>query len=35
MSASSNNLNTVMEPARELPVFGDFDVVVAGGGPAP
>ncbi|MDM0014051.1 FAD-dependent oxidoreductase [Variovorax sp. J22P168] len=26
--------STVHEPARELPVFGDWDVVVVGGGPA-
>jgi hypothetical protein len=25
---------TVREPARDLPVFGDYDVVVVGGGPA-
>lgn len=25
---------TISEPARELPVFGDYEVVVAGGGPA-
>jgi len=25
---------TLVEPARELPVFGEFDVVVVGGGPA-
>ena len=27
-------MNTVFEPARALPVFGEFDVVVVGGGPA-
>ncbi len=26
--------NTITEPARSLPVFGEFDVVVVGGGPA-
>ena len=26
--------NTVTEPARTLPVYGEFDVVVVGGGPA-
>jgi glycine/D-amino acid oxidase-like deaminating enzyme len=26
--------NTIREPARELPVVGDYDVVVCGGGPA-
>ena len=26
--------NTLTEPARELPVFGEYDVVVVGGGPA-
>ncbi len=30
MSSSS----TLLEPARTLPVFGDYDVVVIGGGPA-
>ncbi|MGE8202600.1 MAG: FAD-dependent oxidoreductase, partial [Variovorax sp.] len=25
---------TLHEPARELPVFGEYDVVVVGGGPA-
>ena len=25
---------TLLEPARELPVFGEYDVVVVGGGPA-
>lgn len=33
MSASSN-LNTITEPARTLPVYGEFDVVVVGGGPS-
>ena len=28
------NLNTVAEPARQTPVYGDFDVLVVGGGPA-
>lgn len=27
-------MNTVLEPARALPVFGEFDVVVVGGGPS-
>ena len=27
-------MNFVFEPARQLPVFGEFDVVVVGGGPA-
>ena len=27
-------LNTIVEPARTLPVYGEFDVVVVGGGPA-
>lgn len=27
-------MNTIIEPARSLPVYGDFDVVVVGGGPA-
>ncbi|MBA4329275.1 MAG: FAD-dependent oxidoreductase [Polaromonas sp.] len=31
---SSINTNTVTEPARALPVYGEFDVVVIGGGPA-
>jgi alkyl hydroperoxide reductase subunit AhpF len=26
--------DTVVEPQRSLPVFGDYDVVVVGGGPA-
>jgi len=29
-----NPVDTLMEPARALPVFGDYDVVVVGGGPA-
>ena len=28
------NLSTVAEPARQTPVYGDFDVLVVGGGPA-
>ncbi len=28
------SLNAVTEPARNLPVYGEFDVVVVGGGPA-
>jgi len=32
MTATSQN--TLTEPARELPVFGEYDVVVVGGGPA-
>ena len=31
---TTSDMNTVIEPARSLPVFGEFDVVVAGGGPA-
>ena len=27
-------MNTITEPARTLPVFGEFDVVVVGGGPS-
>ncbi len=30
----SSSLNPVVEPARALPVYGEFDVVVIGGGPA-
>ena len=26
--------NTIEEPARQIPVYGDYDVVVLGGGPA-
>ena len=26
--------SVLQEPARSLPVFGDYDVVVVGGGPA-
>ena len=29
-----SGLNTVTEPARTLQVYGEFDVVVSGGGPA-
>lgn len=31
---TSINTNTVSEPARALPVYGEFDLVVIGGGPA-
>ena len=31
--ATSSNLNTVSEPARALGIYGEFDVVVIGGGP--
>ncbi|MDP9876710.1 hypothetical protein J2W25_001428 [Variovorax boronicumulans] len=34
MTATTQQQNTLTEPARALPVFGDFDVVVVGGGPA-
>ena len=27
-------MSVIIEPARALPVFGEFDVVVTGGGPA-
>jgi hypothetical protein len=32
--ANSQTTTTLHEPARELPVFGEYDVVVVGGGPA-
>jgi hypothetical protein len=32
--ATSQTTTTLHEPARELPVFGEYDVVVVGGGPA-
>lgn len=31
---TASQLQTLTEPARELPVFGEYDVVVVGGGPA-
>ena len=34
MSESSEGAGTLTEPARRLPVFGEYDVVVVGGGPA-
>lgn len=27
-------MSSIFEPARQLPVYGEFDVVVVGGGPA-
>lgn len=30
----TSSLNTLQEPARTLPVYGEFDVVVVGGGPS-
>ena len=32
--ANTSSVKTVTEPARTLPVYGEFDVVVVGGGPA-
>ena len=34
MTTTAQQSHTLTEPARALPVFGDFDVVVVGGGPA-
>jgi hypothetical protein len=34
MAAVQHKKKTLAEPARELPVFGEYDVVVVGGGPA-
>ena len=34
MEAKTSGSTTLHEPAREVPVFGSFDVVVLGGGPA-
>ncbi|SFC32641.1 FAD dependent oxidoreductase [Polaromonas sp. OV174] len=31
---ASSSLNTITEAARSLPIYGEFDVVVIGGGPA-
>ncbi|HYW58017.1 MAG TPA: FAD-dependent oxidoreductase [Polaromonas sp.] len=32
--AAPSSMDTITEPARTLPVYGEFDVVVVGGGPA-
>ncbi|MEO8023806.1 FAD-dependent oxidoreductase, partial [Polaromonas sp.] len=32
--ATFPNFNPITEPSRALPVYGEFDVVVIGGGPA-
>jgi hypothetical protein len=34
MATVQHKKKTLAEPARELPVFGEYDVVVVGGGPA-
>ncbi|MET3914078.1 hypothetical protein ABID97_000860 [Variovorax sp. OAS795] len=34
MATTRQHNETLSEPARELPVFGEYDVVVVGGGPA-
>ena len=34
MATVQHKKTTLAEPARELPVFGEYDVVVVGGGPA-
>ena len=34
MTHSTSQIKTLTEPSREVPVFGEFDVVVLGGGPA-
>ena len=34
MSTTTKSTKTVSEPSRQTPVFGEFDVVVLGGGPA-